>query len=271
MMRREWLIHLRKSRKWTQEEVAEKSFIDRAYYAQIENGKRDPSFNVVLSLSKTLGFEPEVFFQEFLKTKTSPSQENKIQTPASLATMDAGQVLYIYSNLENYLTHLLSYLTTAMQKNVQALVIDHCVHLSAIEQRLAELPNHEIASRFVSYLDIQDYHKDTESIDRNLSTMLQIREGNGPIRIWLHTEGENQEQTNQLYQNENDSIQKKISQAVGQETYLFVKAFDSNLLTASKQIMMMRNHHYLMTDMELVVSPLHPTHTMIFPSLSNQS
>lgn len=59
---RNWLKKIRKERGFTQEEVASKAFINRAFYTQIENGHRDPSFEVAKSIGKVLGFSSSAFF-----------------------------------------------------------------------------------------------------------------------------------------------------------------------------------------------------------------
>ncbi|MGY3716287.1 helix-turn-helix transcriptional regulator [Sutcliffiella cohnii] len=47
---REWLKQVRKERNLTQGEVASKAFINRAFYSQIENGLRNPSFVVARNI-----------------------------------------------------------------------------------------------------------------------------------------------------------------------------------------------------------------------------
>ncbi|MCF8565688.1 MEDS domain-containing protein [Alicyclobacillus tolerans] len=66
MKKRVWLKQLRLSRGLTQESVAAQSFIDRGFYAQIENGTRDPSMHVASNIANTLGFQPQIFFVEHL-------------------------------------------------------------------------------------------------------------------------------------------------------------------------------------------------------------
>lgn len=63
---RKWLLLLRKEKKLTQAEVAAGAFIDRAYYSQIENGLRQPSFDVAKRISNTLGFNSSSFYLEQL-------------------------------------------------------------------------------------------------------------------------------------------------------------------------------------------------------------
>ncbi|WP_421383688.1 helix-turn-helix domain-containing protein [Bacillus salacetis] len=61
MSKRSWLITLRKIRKYTQKQIADKAFIDRSYYAQIENGERKPSEDVAKKIANTLEFHYSAF------------------------------------------------------------------------------------------------------------------------------------------------------------------------------------------------------------------
>jgi transcriptional regulator with XRE-family HTH domain len=63
MLRRVWLIQIRESKQWTQKQVAERAFIDRSYYAQIETGERNPSFEVSKEIARVLGFHYSIFEQ----------------------------------------------------------------------------------------------------------------------------------------------------------------------------------------------------------------
>ena len=56
MTKRDWLINIRNSKQMTQQEVAYTAFIDRAYYAQIESGARNPSSDVTKRIGDVLGF-----------------------------------------------------------------------------------------------------------------------------------------------------------------------------------------------------------------------
>lgn len=53
---------LRKKSKLSQEDLAEKSSLDRGYISGIENGKRNPSTIQLFKLAKGLGVEPKVLF-----------------------------------------------------------------------------------------------------------------------------------------------------------------------------------------------------------------
>ncbi|EDL63894.1 helix-turn-helix domain-containing protein [Bacillus sp. SG-1] len=61
MTKRTWLITLRKERKFTQQQIADKAFIDRSYYAQIEKGERKPSDDVAKKIANILEFHFSAF------------------------------------------------------------------------------------------------------------------------------------------------------------------------------------------------------------------
>lgn len=63
---RRWLIQLRKEQQYTQQQVAAGAHIDRAYYAQIEKGTRNPSIAVATQISSFLHINPSFFFSEHL-------------------------------------------------------------------------------------------------------------------------------------------------------------------------------------------------------------
>ncbi|RXT07986.1 helix-turn-helix domain-containing protein [Ammoniphilus sp. CFH 90114] len=64
---RNWLVDLRKRKGLTQEDVAARSFINRAYYAQIEKGSRNPSMDVAKQIAQTLGFSATAFYMDDLR------------------------------------------------------------------------------------------------------------------------------------------------------------------------------------------------------------
>lgn len=60
---RDWLKKIRLSKGLTQQDVAERSGIKRAYYTMIEQGKRNPSVSVAKSIAKALEMEWTFFFE----------------------------------------------------------------------------------------------------------------------------------------------------------------------------------------------------------------
>lgn len=60
----EWLKKRRLQLGMTQEEVAKRSDIERAYFNMIENGHRNPSVDVAKRIASTLEFEWTIFFDD---------------------------------------------------------------------------------------------------------------------------------------------------------------------------------------------------------------
>lgn len=61
---RKWLQKLRQSKNMTQQDVANKAGIERAYYTMIENGTRSPSPAVAKRIARALGFDWTIFFTD---------------------------------------------------------------------------------------------------------------------------------------------------------------------------------------------------------------
>jgi len=57
------LVEIRKDRKLTQQQVAEKAGMNRAYYTMIENGIRRPSPEVAMKIGKALEFDWTRFYE----------------------------------------------------------------------------------------------------------------------------------------------------------------------------------------------------------------
>ena len=63
-MARSWLIGLRNRSSLTQQQVADKADVKRAYYTQLETGDRNPSVPTAKRIATVLGFEWTLFFTE---------------------------------------------------------------------------------------------------------------------------------------------------------------------------------------------------------------
>jgi putative transcriptional regulator len=60
---RGWLINARKSKKLTQQNVADIVEISRSYYSEIERGIKNPSGKVAIKISKLFGTKSDKFFE----------------------------------------------------------------------------------------------------------------------------------------------------------------------------------------------------------------
>lgn len=60
---RNWLKELRLNKGLTQQNVADRSAIERSYYTMIEAGNRTPSVQVAKSIALVIGFDWTIFFE----------------------------------------------------------------------------------------------------------------------------------------------------------------------------------------------------------------
>lgn len=72
-VKRDWLVNLRKQVGLTQQEVAEKSQIERSTYSQYELGRRTPTVSNAKKIASALGFDWTIFFASEGRTKTQNS------------------------------------------------------------------------------------------------------------------------------------------------------------------------------------------------------
>ncbi|MFE8700709.1 helix-turn-helix domain-containing protein [Cytobacillus sp. FJAT-54145] len=101
-MKREWLIHLRKRKNYTQKQVATMAFIDRSYYAQIESGERSPSDDVAKSIANILEFHYSTFSLD-----ENPFEYSLVNSPMILAHCDTSlRYTWIYNPHQDFQTGL---------------------------------------------------------------------------------------------------------------------------------------------------------------------
>lgn len=70
---RSWLKKLRVNKGLTQQNVADRSGIERPYYTMIESGDRTPSVQVAKSIALVIGFDWTIFFEK--ESNDSKQQE----------------------------------------------------------------------------------------------------------------------------------------------------------------------------------------------------
>ena len=254
-MKRNWLIELRKSKKMTQENVATNAFIDRGYYAQIEKGVRNPSFSVALNIAKTLDFHPSLFFQD----SSSPQiLTNKIYKYFEFT--DEGNVLYLYSNFEDYLQNAVTFLLTGIAKNSHTILIDNHENLIEIQQRLETIITNDKEKKTIYLIDADDFNQqDGEKLVKQY--FKTHFDENVVIRIWLHG---NMELEN--------TVVSKLQTHINGKKILFLRILNALTVSAGTHIELMRKYLYLMTDLEIVYSPLYQSsdYSIIFPPLYQQ-
>jgi signal transduction histidine kinase len=190
-----------------------------------------------------------------------------------LEVTNGGHILYFYENIECYVNNAVSYIVTGIEQRHHLLVIDSRVRFQLINEKLKTILSAEQLT-MVYYVDNFDFYRmygdfHCRSIVKHFGEIIEsFIEKDISIRTWAH--GDWKEQDGIVAKLE--EFENVADHSVNEMGLISVCAYNANTLTASLQMIMMRNHEYFMTDKELVRSALYKnTHkTVIFPSLSVQ-
>ncbi|WP_400243788.1 helix-turn-helix transcriptional regulator [Niallia sp. JL1B1071] len=250
-MKKEWLISIRKAKNMTQEQVASFAFIDRSYYSQIESGKRNPSIGVAYSIALVLEFDPLYFFQH---ENIPLYNESFSQISDFFISAKKGFVLYSYENHTKYLEHAIMFLVTSITKGKDCLVIDNSQNLLSLESKLSNL-NQSANSDFFKNIHFYDSNNEIDMkfiLDRIISNPKIMS-------LWINH--------NPPY-NVDSFIDQEDLEAFNTSDILFVKSYNGDEISAKWHLKMMRMFKYLMTDNEIVHSPLNRSgNQSVYPSL----
>ncbi len=266
-MRREWLIRLRKSKQFTQEKVALDAYIDRAFYSQIETGKRNPSFDIAHNIAKVLNFDPMIFFQDTLNIEQdSPSYRH---IPEYFRSLNRGDILYLFTNFDDYLEHVITFLITGVQKDNYCIIIEQNRNYIQIQQRLEDFLTKSEIENYVYFIDQEEIlQREPKDIVDKFHKLQDMFEEKNPVRIWMVEEqyAENDwiaELGRYLNLAEDHNLK------VTYRNILFLRAYDASLISAGLHIRKMQCYSYLMTDSEIVNSPFYRScnKSFVFPSL----
>lgn len=258
-VKREWLSQIRKSKSMTQEQVAKLAYIDRAFYSQIENRKRNPSFNVAENIARVLGFSPLIFYKENIDNESNNSVYN---IPQKYRAIDSGGILYVYNSSEMYLQRCMEFLISGIEQNSYCLIIDNLNNNLQIRKNIKDTLNNNdlLESNYIQFINKEEVtiNKSYDIINHRLEELQWYFGNEKTIRVWIHNGNtrennmKNQLDTSSLYNNKN----------------IFVQSFEATTITAEMYIKFMRIYPYLMTDYEIVDSPLYITNnnSNILPS-----
>ncbi|MFP7298716.1 helix-turn-helix domain-containing protein [Neobacillus niacini] len=257
-MKRKWLIKLRKLKNMTQKEVSMITFIDRSYYTQIENGKRTPSIAVAKAIAEALEFDPLLFFYENIKGEYQQDPlPDTLKISEILKKENNSQILYLTSNFENYFEHVITFILIAYEKGNHYIVFDSESNLRQIKQKLKFIfPEDD----FMEHIHYINHATNQEEIDVIMSSLITNLRKDASLLIWgriLH---------------DSTIDQTKLTETINLlkgRNILFTCVYDSSLLSAYTQLELMRSYPFLMTDHELVRSPLfkRKDNTDLFPQL----
>ncbi|MFD1637442.1 helix-turn-helix domain-containing protein [Evansella tamaricis] len=270
-MRKNWLIELRKSRNMTQEEVAFAAFINRGYYSQVETGKRTPSLNVAINIARVLKFDPMMFYRDHLLDFSENGFNLKNNIPETFRSMIDGQILYLYSNPDKFVEHVVTFLVTAGEKDSHCLLIDDYKNYCKVRQKLQASHNHRDINTHLWSVNIGDLkHMDPKQIEqRILDYQIHFTEIK-TIRIWINEE--TVDKVDWLYNFETYLRTKSRNWTKPKVKLLFIRSYNANRISADLSIKMMRMYSHLMTDVEIVHSPIYKNDnkSFLFSPLSTQ-
>ncbi|MEH7415018.1 helix-turn-helix transcriptional regulator [Neobacillus drentensis] len=264
--KRSWLSHIRKNKGMTQEQVASSSFIDRSYYSQIESGKRSPGLNVAKNIAKVLNFDPLQFFKDDQNISLLEDTDLNKDIYERIKKLDSGRVVYLYSNYENYLQHAISFLLIGVSKNTHCFLIDNPDSMSQINKGLlTNLTIGEI-NKQIHFINLEDFKKPkTEVVVDHLIKIFKKMDDRESIYLWSHEQHDDSD--NWICQLQKRLISEDIK--LRNKKILIVCSNNAAIVSAGTHIKMMRECPYLMTDTEIVESPLYHSNqnSRIFPSL----
>ncbi|MEN2767900.1 helix-turn-helix domain-containing protein [Ornithinibacillus xuwenensis] len=256
-MKREWLITIRKSQNMTQEQVSNEAFIDRSYYSQLENGKRNPGIEVAINIAKVLDFDPRLFFEESL---LKDLQRDKISISEYFNKLSKGKTLYLYESTEAYISNLILFLLSGVKNDSLCFLIESD-HTKAVVTKYLNKLSIEIKNIYFINKD-RDVDLQLEQVD-SMIKKYKLKITN--FHFWSLDEqsGTLAKLTKMLKANQlNIHYQNTFS----------VSSYNAKELSSDNYIKMMRKFPYLMTDMEIVLSPFYDSgkNFKVFPSFFRQ-
>ena len=260
-MKRIWLIQFRKSKKFTQEQVALSAFIDRGYYSQIETGKRNPGLNIAINIAKVLDFDPMMFYKEHLD-QASMDKLIDYKITESFGSMESGEILYLYQSSEFHLQHIVTFCLTGFEKRNYCLIIDYHNNWSQVEKILDTVSN---TSEIKDYIHFFSKEEMKDSVPLNMVKKLPFLHTVNSLRIWVSEGPTDRNDWPSMLEN----LLNKTDLKGNIQNILFIRSYNASLITAGMHIEMMRNYPYLMTDFEIVDSPFYQSgnKSYVFPSL----
>lgn len=259
-MKRDWLINKRKALKLTQQDLAKEAFMDRGYYSQIENGKRNPSPEVAYNIAKALDFDPMLFFKYRSQIEIEP--ESSLKITDRFENMKIGKIVYLYNEFNKYFNNIVTFIVKGLENKSYCLIIESPVNIEQIRKTVYDvLPQNEL-DQYLVFINKEDFIN--LSIKEAVHQFLSILNKFDPsdlIRVWSPKDSSEEYAKNegQLDEYRDQLITRQI---------LYVSSYNATAISASDHINMMRHFKYIMTDNEIVESPLYdPSNKFILPSL----
>lgn len=247
-MKREWLINSRKSQGLKQAEVASRAFIDKAYYSQIETGKRNPSFDVAINIATVLNFDPILFFRNNFNKHALQNEVMRFEISEYFNRLDNGNILYLYNSLDDYYHHAVTFVISGIKNNCYCLIIDNYQNYNKIQKNLEMTLPKSQSMNYIHFINKEAFDQDepNDFMDKLNQIQLQFKNSKA-VRIWV---SEKQYQLDDRLHLVENPLNKS-----GDKNTLLIRAYNASMISADLHIEMMKTYPYLMTDSEIVSSP----------------
>ncbi|MCG7376321.1 ATP-binding protein [Paenibacillus sp. ACRSA] len=191
---------------------------------------------------------------------------------------NGGHIIYFFEDFNCYVDNAVSYIMTGIDQGHHILLIEQTATYHKILHKLiGSVPHDQL--QYLHYANNIEYYGEHGNFEFQhiLShfedIMGDIQEQNKPIRTWANvmTWGDHPEK--QILDNL-VTYERQTTCVVQDYGMLSVCAYNTEMISSSVQTKLMREHEYMMTDLEFVKSPLYhykASDDVIFPSLSVQS
>ncbi|MFD1673185.1 ATP-binding protein [Alicyclobacillus fodiniaquatilis] len=197
-----------------------------------------------------------------------------IQLTQDLQLSNGAHILYLYEDPALYLNNAIAYIRTGIEQEHHILLIESSSVFQNIRERLSYFLTKEDLHK-VHYMNNEQFYSAygdfySKTIVEHFNSISNAYISNHiPLRTWSNVVWKAQDDIVRKLENH----ERNSDMALQDMRMIGVCAYNSAVLTASLQTMLMRNHEYLMTDTELVRSSLYSDSEgkVIFPSISIHS
>lgn len=204
---------------------------------------------------------------------------NKQAVPLNSLTSvtDGGHIIYLFEDFDRYVDNAVSYILTGIDQGHHILLIEEADTYLDIYNKLNDFISGD-QLQYLHYANNVEYYgsRGDFSFQHILNHFHQVmgtvQENNMSIRTWANvmTWGEHSEDK---IQGNLVNYERQTCGVVREFGMVSVCAYNASAISSSLQLKMMREHEYMMTDVEFVKSPLYshlPSDEVVFPSLSVQ-
>ncbi|WP_085505166.1 MEDS domain-containing protein [Thalassobacillus devorans] len=185
--------------------------------------------------------------------------EKTVSDANIMETLNAAHILYVYEEKQHYLNNIIGFLRTGIEKGDHMLMIENQSVYREIEgQFLCSLSQQQ--RECVHFIDNHSFYEfcntsGTSNVWEHFKEILSpVFDSQKGVHTWAHMEWAS------LGQDAIDGI-KHLEDVAGEVASkngaLSVCAYSASDVSASFQNNLMRTHKYLMTDKEIVLSPMY--------------